>query len=43
MNGKEVGFVGPRDYVPVPLFIGRGAAFLWSELLEKTGRGRDTD
>ena len=28
MNGKEVGFVGPRDDIPVPLFIRREVACL---------------
>ena len=41
VNGKEVGFMGPRDGVPVPLFIGRKLSVfgLNCSLLEKTGRG----
>ena len=39
-NGKEVGFVGPRDYVPMPLFLGREAAYLWSELLAARKDGK---
>ena len=33
VNGKEVGFLGPRDCVPVPLFIESEAACLWFDLL----------